>query len=696
MKATETPLLRLLDWSKQFIIPTYQRTYSRTQKQCQQLWDDIIRVWWDDTFNSHFIGGIVHVSEEDINFWSVFKTSVIDGQQRLTTCSLIIHALATTENSDGIRPYEKLLHKAITNHGEEWDDRYKLLPTKIDKDNYISIIEWWTATKDDDSNSNIINNYNFFKSRVSEYIDRLDIVFNGISKLFIVDIALNRTQDNPQLIFESMNSTGLALSKWELIKNYLLMGMKAQEQKELYEKYWYQMDKLLENNAERYDKFFRDYLTYKSPSWVIPKERQLYDDFKMYLTKSWMSTNDILQDIDKIFRQYAFIALLKKHPDSQIWQVLQDIDTLKVIVAYPIMIELFVDYEKGLLIKDHLIDLLRTIESYVFRRSICGIPTNSLNKTLAIMKRFLVKDTSQTYYDSFIVYIQSLKSYKEYPSNELFIEEIVKKDVYNFRNCKYLLEKLENYNKKEKISADNYTIEHILPQNKNLSQDWKNQLWENWKEVQNKYLHTLGNLTLTGYNSEYSDRYFTEKKSIEGKWFDASPIGLNGMLKNINKRDESSIQERASILAQQACKVWWRKVLPDEVINTYLFSEEEEVIQQRNYSDHKKLTWYSLELFEAIKEKILLLHPDVREEVKALYIAFKYNTNFVDIEVQKNKLRLTLNIDLEDLRDPHGICRDVSDVRVWWNGNVSVHYDNLDDLDYMIWLIKQALDRQFE
>jgi len=633
--------------------------------------------------------------EWSANLGGVVEASVIDGQQRLTTCSLLLYALAIISREQGNESwYSDIMHRCIINQNKEGEKKYKLLPTKLDKEKYISVIEWLQNEEDDDFN--IVNNYNFFKEKIREYKDDLDTVYKGISKLFIVDIALDRTQDNPQLIFESMNSTGLALSKAELIKNYLLMGLRNQEQTSLYEQYRYPMDKILENNTELYDMFIRDYLTFKSKSGKIPNLRSLYDEFKAFLKNENKTTEEVLKDIAASFKYYAKFTLLKPEFDEDIAEALQDIDTLQVNVAYPLMLELFLDNEAGIISKEHLVKILRLIESYVFRRAICGIPTNSLNKTFSTFKKNLKKDSSQSYYQSFLAHLMTLDSYKAFPNDEVFEAEILIKDVYNFRNAKYLLQKLENYNKKEKVLADNYTIEHIMPQNTKNNKARQDELGENWKEVYEAYLHTIGNITLTGYNSEYSDRSFQEKKTMEGKWFNYSPVGLNWMIRDIQVWNKEAILLRANKLATMAKNVRWYEKLDEETLALY---KEEEEVQNKvlyTYEDHKFLNGDVMELFQKLKEKILLLHPDVKEEIKWLYIAFKYQTNFVDIVPQKDKLRLSLNMDYEEIKDPEWICKDITWLGRRGNGNVELRFDNKSDIEYVSWLIRQSFDKQFE
>lgn len=654
-----------------------------------------MRVWGSEKYNNHFIGWILYVIEEWTTFGGVLTASVIDGQQRLTTCSLLLYALAEISREIwNEQSYNDIMQWCIINTTKSWDLKYKLMPTKLDKEKYIAVIEG--TEMNDTQDSNIINNYRYFKNQILKNIESIEVIYKGIAKLFIVDIALDRNQDNPQLIFESMNSTWLALSKAELIKNYLLMWLRNEEQALLYEQYWYPIDKVLENNSKLYDMFIRDYLTFKNPSWKIPAFRFLYDEFKKFLKSEKKEVVEVLKDIYSTFSIYARLTLLKEEKDPDIAEVLNDIERLKVNVAYPFMIELFYDYENAVLAKQELIKILRLIESYVFRRAICAIPTNSMNKTFATLKKSLKKDTSKEYYESFAASLISLESYKAFPSDELFAADLRVKDIYNFRNCKYLLEKLENHDKKEKILAENYTIEHIMPQSTKNNQVWQKEIWEDRKEVYDKYLHTIWNISLTWYNSEYSDRSFQEKKNLEGKWFNYSPIGLNGMIRQCERRDREAIESRAEVLSNLAKKVWSYESLNQATLSKYTKKDTTIEKTNRSYDNHKHLKGEVWELYHKVRWKILALHPDVKEEIQKLYIAFKYQTNFVDIEVQKQGLRMTLNMDFEEIKDPYWICRDITGVGRRGNGNISVFLDDIDNIEHILFLIKQSFDKQFD
>ena len=330
------------------------------------------------------------------------------------------------------------------------------------------------------------------------------------------------------------------------------------------------------------------------------------------------------------------------------------------------------------------------MESYVFRRAICGIPSNSMNKTFSNLYKSVQKDR---YVESVKASLQLLESYKRFPSDSEFEKEIVLKDVYNFRSRNYLLSKLENYKRKEVVNVDNYTIEHVMPQNPNLSDEWRTMLGENWKVVQENYLHTIGNLTLTEYNSELSDRPFGQKKTIDGG-FNDSPIRLNDFFRRAEIWREEEILTRAKELAAKATGIWISPDLNHEQLEYY--KPEEKSSATYSVDSYDYLKGDMIELYEALKKRILNIDSSVHEEYKKLYIAYKSSTNFVDIVPQKSRLRLSLNIPFASIIDPKGYCKDITDLGRWGNGDVEVGFENLNQLDDAMELIEQAFDKQME
>jgi len=689
MKASSANFLTVIKGPKQFVIPIYQRTYSWQLSQCNKLFNDILRVSKDPELPGHFIGSVVYFQESIHTVSDVPKLLVIDGQQRLTTVSLMIAALAefVKENKVNIDTnFTKLQNYYLLNAEEESDLRYKLLLTRRDKESLINLIKGVPLGKD--SSLRIAENFKFFKDKINS--ENAAEVYNGILRLFIVDVALEKDKDNPQLIFESLNSTGLDLSQADLIRNYILMGQEINIQTDLYEKYWFPMEQSFGNEySTSFDGFMRDYLSVKTGS--IPKVDRVYDEFKLYAQnlKTSTSITEIVKDIFRYSRYYVNMVL-HKEPDYSLQKGFKNISRLKVDVSYPFILPVYNDYSNRLITKNDFIKIISLVENYVFRRAICGIPTNSMNKTFATLYKNIKPDN---YLESLKSYFQLMEGYKRYPNDIEFEKEIVAKDVYNFRNRNYLLSCLENFNRKEQVNIDNYTIEHVIPQNPNLQMEWRTMLGDNWKEIQERYLHTLGNLTLTGYNSELSDRPFNQKKKIEGG-FNDSPIRLNDFLRKADIWNEEQILSRARELSQKAILVWPAPNLHVETVAKY--KQEEKEASTYTLEQYEYLKGNSLELYHSLKKRIMNVDSSVKEEFKKLYIAFKSSTNFVDIVPQKARLRLSLNISFPDIIDTKGLCKDISGLGRWGNGDVEVAFSNLHELDDVMDLIQQAFDKQLE
>lgn len=689
MKASSANLLSVIKGPKQFVIPIYQRTYSWQITQCEKLLKDIIRISKDPSVPGHFIGSIVYFQEGIHTVSDVPELLVIDGQQRLTTISILIAAMAEFVRDNDIEietSFTKLQNYYLLNAEEEGDLRYKLLLTRRDKETLIDLIKGVPLRPD--HSQRVSENFNYFKDKINKE-NAVDI-YNGIQRLFIVDVALEKDKDNPQLIFESLNSTGLDLSHADLIRNYILMGQEVNLQNELYERFWFPMEQSYGNDYSSYfDWFMRDYLSVKTGS--IPKIGMVYESFKNYVQgdKAPDSIKEVVEDIYR-FSNYYVNIVLHKEPDADIRGAFKSISKLKVDVSYPYFLPIYNDYANEVISKPELIEIISLVESYVFRRAICGIPTNSMNKTFSNLYKSVKKDR---YVESVKASFQLLESYKRFPTDSEFEKEIVLKDVYNFRSRNYLLSKLENNNRKELVNVDNYTIEHVMPQNPNLSEEWRSMLGENWKVIQETYLHTIGNLTLTGYNSELSDRPYSQKKTIEGG-FNDSPIRLNEFFRRADTWKEEEIIIRAKELASKASKIWISPNLTDEQLEFY--KPEEKTTATYSLDSYDYLKGDMIELYEALKKRILNIDSSVHEEYKKLYIAYKSSTNFVDIVPQKSRLRLSLNIPFSSVIDPKGYCKDVTDLGRWGNGDVEVGFDNLNQLDDVMDLIEQAFDKQME
>ncbi|MDI3491165.1 MAG: hypothetical protein PWP11_2442 [Thauera sp.] len=700
MKATEANLLKFLRKSPQFVIPIYQRNYSWTEAQCQQLWSDLLRAGRDDNINGHFIGSIVYVERGLSTVTTQEALLVIDGQQRLTTSTLLIAALA--EHFDAKQLPElldsfsarKLRNYYLLNPDEDGERHYKLILSETDKDTLLAILK--QAPLPLEASSRIQQNYQLFQALIDKHQDELEAICQGLAKLLIVEVSLDRTQDNPQLIFESMNSTGLELSQADLIRNYILMGLEPQLQTELYKSYWRPMEKAFGQSAyvTHFDPFMRHYLTAKTGE--IPNVREVYAAFKTFARSSQVDTTALVADIHAYASYYCAMAL-GAEPDAPLRQAFHDLRELKVDVAYPFLLDAYHDYKQGRLGADELLSIVRLVESYVFRRAICAIPTNSLNKTFAGLSRTLKKDR---YLESVRAAFLLLPSYRRFPGDEEFQREIKQRDLYNFRSRSYWLRRLENHGRKERIVVEDYTIEHILPQNEALSAEWQTELGPNWQHIQQTWLHTLGNLTLTAYNSEYSDYPFAYKRdqvtNAEGKkiGFKYSALNINEGLGTQDKWDEDAIKARAERLACEATKVWAAPTLDSGVLDAYRPAAVK-AGQQYGIDDHPYLASGPMrELFEALRKAVLELDPCVTEEYLKLYVAYKAETNFVDVVPQAKRLRLSLNMPFSEIDDPRGLGTDVTNLGRWGNGDVEVGLSSVEELPYVMGLIRQSFDRQ--
>jgi uncharacterized protein with ParB-like and HNH nuclease domain/predicted transport protein len=696
MKATEAKLLDFLKKSQQFVVPIYQRTYSWTEKECRQLWEDIIRCGKNDLTPVHFIGSIVYVESGLSQVTHQTPLLVIDGQQRLTTVTLLLAALAEavgeTEPFDGFTQ-RKIRHYYLINSEESGERYYKLLLSQTDKESLKGIVS--SQPKPENYSIRVTENFNFFSKWLNNNEVDLETICKGVAKLVVVDIALNRDQDNPQLIFESMNSTGKELSQADLIRNFVLMGLNPALQTKLYEQAWRPMeiDFGQEAYGTHFDNFMRHYLTVKSG--VIPKINAVYEAFKTYFrsNKEEGDSDDVhVEKIVNTIREYSryFCSMaLGKENDSELKRVFHDLRELKVDVSYPFLLELYHDYQTELLSKEEFAKAVRWVESYVFRRAVCAIPTNSMNKTFATFSKALKKGR---YLESIAAHFLLLPSYRRFPSNEEFERDIQIRDLYNFRSRSFWLRRFENFERKELVAVDEYTIEHILPQNENLSTKWQHELGEEWERIQQTWLHTLGNLTLTGYNSEYSDRPFQEKRDMEGG-FKSSPLKVNEGLGIVESWGESSIINRAKVLANRAVQVWYSPKLDGEIIQNYRPKTQE--ITQYSVEDHPHLLSPTIgPLFEAFRKEVLSLDPCVSEEFLKLYVAFKAETNFADVVPQAKALRISLNMRFSEISDPKGFCQDVSNRGRWGNGDVEVKMSSIEELPYILGLVRQSLEKQ--
>ncbi|MCQ2984324.1 DUF262 and DUF1524 domain-containing protein [Helicobacter pylori] len=693
MKADAMKLLDFIGKSqeKQFVIPIYQRVYSWEKEQCKQLWDDIIKTGGNDQIEGHFIGSIVFV-HDGIYTTSHNELLIIDGQQRLTTITLLFIALRDHLNDEDefLEKFsrQKIQNRYLINSDEKGDKRFKLILSEPDRDTLLSLIDK-DKRKPSEPSLKIMENFKLFEEWIRKNTDKLETIFKGLDKLMVVEISLERGKDNPQLIFESMNSTGKDLTQTDLIRNYILMGLEPEKQKIFYEKYWRAMEEDFKQNETLFNQFVRHYLTIKTRE--IPNINKVYEAFKRYQQERGIETEALLQDLQKYCGYFCQIVF-KKEDDKDLNKALGFLVDLKMDVIYPLLLELYSDYRDGVLSQKDFISIIDIIESYICRRAVCGLGTNSLNKIFPFVTK---KINKVQYLESIKAYFGSLIKEQRFPGDDEFKNSFTTKELCDSNKtekARYYLERLENFKTGEPVNTKECTTEHIMP--KKLDEKWKKDLGQDYERIHTQYLHTIGNLTLTGYNSKYSNRSFQEKRGME-KGFKQSPLKLNQSLKGLESFGEKEIEERANVLADWALEIWTYPKLDAETLEKYKPKKEKKKKEKKVYDlSSYKFGSHSRELFDILRKEIKALDERITESFMKAYIAYKFKTNFVDIVVQTKDLKLYLNMKFNELQDEKNLASDATNKHHNGNGNIEVKLETKEDIPYCLGLIKQALEKQ--
>ncbi|MCQ2702695.1 DUF262 and DUF1524 domain-containing protein [Helicobacter pylori] len=682
MEAKEATLLEFFEQNQtnQFVIPIYQRLYSWKKEQCEQLWDDIIKIGGNDKMNGHFIGSILYVLDGNTHSSPLL---IIDGQQRLTTITLLLIALRN-HSSDEVK--RKEIESYLINSNKDGDKKFRLILSESDKDTLLFLIDK-DRRKPSEPSLKIVENFKLFEKWIRKNTDKLETIFKGLEKLMIVWIALKKEKDDPQLIFESMNSKGIELTQADLIRNYILMGLEPEKQKIFYKKYWRAMEEDFKQNETLFNQFVRHYLTIKTRE--ISNINKVYEAFKDYRQKKGIEIEDLLKDLQKYCGYFCQIAF-KKEADKDLNKALSFLVDLEMDVVYPLLLELYSDYSDGVLSKQDFIPIIALIESYIFRRAVCGLGTNSLNKVFPSFTKHIQKDE---YFKSLKAHFGSLTGNQKFPNDFEFKDSLITIDFYHFKKNKYFLERLENFDTKEPVDTQKCNIEHIMPQT--LTPEWQRDLGENFQAIHDKYLHTIGNLTLTGYNQEYSNNSFQEKRDMENG-FKQSSLRLNQSLKDLEVFGEKEIEKRANDLADWALKIWTYPKLEAETLEKYKQKgkREKKAYDLNSY----KFGSNSKELFDILRKEIKAFDERITEKFNQQYIAYKFcKINFVDIVVQEKGLKLYLKMELNELQDEIKEklkIRDVSNIGRPCVGNMEVELETKENIPYCLGLIKQILEKQ--
>jgi uncharacterized protein with ParB-like and HNH nuclease domain len=622
MKANEIKFEDFLASNKtQFIIPVYQRNYDWTNAQCKQLLDDIFEVGTSKKMNAHFIGSIVYVHDDIFTSSRIKELTIIDGQQRLTTITLlyiVLYRIAKEINNEAL--INEITETYLINKFAPEEEKLKLRPTE-NNDRALKYLLRSDTQEEYPDFSKLIDNFDYFKGRINQ--DNYQTVLTGLAKLMFVEISLDREKDSPQRIFESLNSTGLDLSQADLIRNYILMGLNRRDQNKIYTDYWEIIEKYAKDettNASRVSDFIRDYLTLENKN--IPNKNKVYQEFKAkYPTSTLVELEIVLSSLKSLAKYYNKLINPQNENDREIKLQLEYISRLEISVAYPFLMKVYEDFGKGVIDKEIFLDILELIQSYTWRRFIMGFGTEGRNK---IFMTLYDKIDSSNYLFSIQKALLKLTGNSRFPKTSETINALKEKDVYNIKpkNRSYLLERLENYENREPVIIDNnpdITVEHIFPQNPDPR--WKLELnQDEYNFIKENQLNTIGNLTLSGNNGALGNKSFLEKREMnkdeKEQGYKFSRLWLNKHLAAIDKWDKEQIEKRFDLITERFIKIWSIpeiEITDSETAEVNIFEAEPPRYKKLDYAiffDQKIEVREVAKLYTEVLKQLFELQPD--------------------------------------------------------------------------------------
>ena len=620
MKASEKKIKDLFSEAKTFFaIPVYQRDYNWQEKHCKQLFEDILNVGKDIDITSHFIGSIVYIHEGVYGIGEK-EFYVIDGQQRMITITLLHIALYHRLKESKEEYADEIYELYLVNKFSKRDIKLKLLPPEENLNILNKILEENWEELEDYQDRNIVKNYNFFKEIISNYSnEEIEYLLAGLDKIIYVDIALEKDKDDPQKIFESLNSTGLDLSQGDLIRNYILMDLEREKQNLVYKNLWLPIENnckiSLGNEIKNYvSDFIRDYLTLKNGK--IPSKPKVFEEFKEFYDKN---NDEQLEDIKNFSEEYSHIIKPNTEKDKEIRKELENLKVLDQTVINTFLIGILRDYRENKIVKDEILEILKLLQSYIWRRFITEKPSNALNKIFQGMYLKISKD--QKYYK---ILEESLLN-QDFPTDDELKEALKTKNVYKDKEkLRYVFKELENYNHNELIDFENekITIEHIFPQKPNKS--WKEKYSDYELEEMKTFKDTISNLTLTGSNANLGNKSFLEKRNDDIHGYKNSKLYLNKYLGKLNEWNLSAMEGRFEELFKNIVKIWKRpENSEDRDIEKVTF-----VLKGAASSGTGKLLAY--EKFEILKGSIILKGNKGSESVE------KRNKRIIEELIENN------------------------------------------------------------
>ena len=620
MKASEKKIKDLFSEAKTFFaIPVYQRDYNWQEKHCKQLFEDILNVGKDIDITSHFIGSIVYIHEGVYGIGEK-EFYVIDGQQRMITITLLHIALYHRLKESKEEYADELYELYLVNKFSKRDIKLKLLPPEENLNILNKILEENWEELEEYQDRNIVKNYKFFKEIISNYSnEEIEYLLAGLDKIIYVDIALEKDKDDPQKIFESLNSTGLDLSQGDLIRNYILMDLEREKQNLVYKNLWLPIENnckiSLGNEIKNYvSDFIRDYLTLKNGK--IPSKPKVFEEFKEFYNKN---NDEQLEDIKNFSEEYSHIIKPNTEKDKDIRKELENLKVLDQTVINTFLIGILRDYRENKIIKNEILEILKLLQSYIWRRFITEKPSNALNKIFQGMYLRISKD--QKYYKS----LEESLLNQDFPTDDELKEALKTKNVYKDKEkLRYVFKELENYNHNELIDFENekITIEHIFPQKPNKS--WKEKYSDYELEEMKTFKDTISNLTLTGSNANLGNKSFLEKRNDDIHGYKNSKLYLNKYLSKLNEWNLSAMEGRFEELFKNIVKVWKRpENSEDKDIEKVTF-----VLKGAASSGTGKLLAY--EKFEILKGSIIVKGNKGNENVE------KRNKRIIEELIENN------------------------------------------------------------